>query len=254
MALNSSDVNAGDDILAAHHNSLIDDIEQHAHEGTDTTKVKAQNLDVSTGNVPTGGVGEASIEAIAVTKGKVKTGTGSATNITGVGNQNVAMQDYCFFPNIHCDTSPVVALHGHVFGDDDYVGRFSLFGPTQPHDAYWRYISASGPPEIWIVEDKATNLHAIWECDDPAPGGKPPIECFDKDGNRIGKTYRIIPPGNYAELKAQCQKDMAEKKLGTKPIGKILLEEWEIDEDSNPERPVGLDPAILVKKLKKIGS
>lgn len=39
MALNASDVNAGDDILAAHHNALIDDIEQHDHDGTDTEGV-----------------------------------------------------------------------------------------------------------------------------------------------------------------------------------------------------------------------
>ena len=45
MALNASDVSAGDDILAAHHNALIDDIEQHTHEGTDTTKVPVENLD-----------------------------------------------------------------------------------------------------------------------------------------------------------------------------------------------------------------
>ncbi len=39
MALNSSDVNAGDDILAAHNNNLIDDIEQHDHDGSDTAKL-----------------------------------------------------------------------------------------------------------------------------------------------------------------------------------------------------------------------
>jgi len=39
MALLSSDVNAGDDILATHHNTLIDDIEQHTHDGTDTAKI-----------------------------------------------------------------------------------------------------------------------------------------------------------------------------------------------------------------------
>ena len=41
MALNSSDVSAGDNILAAHHNSLIDDIEQHTHDGTDTAAINA---------------------------------------------------------------------------------------------------------------------------------------------------------------------------------------------------------------------
>lgn len=36
MALNAVDVNAGDDILAVHNNALIDDIEQHDHDGVDT--------------------------------------------------------------------------------------------------------------------------------------------------------------------------------------------------------------------------
>ena len=39
MALHSSDVNAGDDILATHNNNLIDDIQDHTHDGTDTAKV-----------------------------------------------------------------------------------------------------------------------------------------------------------------------------------------------------------------------
>lgn len=42
MALNASDVNAGDDILAAHNNALIDDIEQHTHDGTDTSYIGPQ--------------------------------------------------------------------------------------------------------------------------------------------------------------------------------------------------------------------
>ena len=36
MALNSSDVTAGNDVLASEYNSLIDDIQQHTHDGTDT--------------------------------------------------------------------------------------------------------------------------------------------------------------------------------------------------------------------------
>ncbi len=62
MALNSSDVNAGDDILAVHNNNLIDDIEQHIHEGTDTTKVKVENIDVSTGDLGADSVGASAIK------------------------------------------------------------------------------------------------------------------------------------------------------------------------------------------------
>ena len=80
MALNSSDVNAGDDILAVHNNNLIDDIEQHIHEGTDTTKVKAENLDVSTGDVPADGVATASIEDDAVTPAKLDDGADFTVN------------------------------------------------------------------------------------------------------------------------------------------------------------------------------
>lgn len=40
MALNASDVSAGDDILAAHNNALIDDMEQHTHDGVDTALAK----------------------------------------------------------------------------------------------------------------------------------------------------------------------------------------------------------------------
>ena len=44
MALNASDVNAGDNILAAHQNAIIDDIEQHNHDGTVTAKLSASVL------------------------------------------------------------------------------------------------------------------------------------------------------------------------------------------------------------------
>jgi len=44
MALNASDVNGGDEILAAHNNALIDDIEQHDHDGTVTAKLSASVL------------------------------------------------------------------------------------------------------------------------------------------------------------------------------------------------------------------
>jgi len=39
MALNYTDVSPGDTILAAHPNALLDDIEQHDHDGTDTSKL-----------------------------------------------------------------------------------------------------------------------------------------------------------------------------------------------------------------------
>lgn len=47
MALNASDVSAGDDILASHQNLIIDDIEQHTHDGTDTTAVTKLNNSVA---------------------------------------------------------------------------------------------------------------------------------------------------------------------------------------------------------------
>lgn len=71
MALNSADVSAGDTATAAQYNNLRSDVQEHTHEGTDTTKVKAESLDVSTGNVPTDGVGTASIEDAAVTLAKL---------------------------------------------------------------------------------------------------------------------------------------------------------------------------------------
>ena len=186
-------------------------------------------------------------------KSVIKTGTGSVTNITV--DTNITMQDYCFFPNIHADTSSGWTVEAYIFNPtDNYVGQFRVVnysGAGPAMDVYYRYISASGPPEIWIVKDDSIGLYTIWECDDPAPEGKPPIQCFDKDGNKIGQAILIIPPDNYAELKAQCQKDLAEKKPKAKSIGEALLDQWEIDELSNPDRPSGLAGDIVVKTLKR---
>jgi len=41
MALNSSDVAAGQDATASQYNNLIDDVEEHTHEGSDTAGVHA---------------------------------------------------------------------------------------------------------------------------------------------------------------------------------------------------------------------
>lgn len=71
MALHSADVSAGDTATAAQYNNLRSDVQEHTHEGTDTTKVKAESLDVSTGNVPTDGVGTASVEDNAITADKI---------------------------------------------------------------------------------------------------------------------------------------------------------------------------------------
>lgn len=247
---NSSPVSPGDDILASDYNDLRDDVLDsttgHPHDGVDGKVITASGLAADS-------VETAKIKAANVTNAKIKTGTGSIINLSA--SAEITMQDYCFFPNVHADSAGLAEMDSFLANPtDDYVARFRFAWTSGIHDIYYRYITSSGPPEIWIVRDKSKGIFTIWECDDPAPEGKPPIICRDKDGNKIGKTYRIIPPDNFAELKAQCQKDMAEKKPGAKHIGKVLLAEWEIDEDSNPERPVGLDPARLVKKLKKIGS
>ncbi len=95
MALNSSDVNAGDDILATHNNNLIDDIEQHTHEGTDTTKVKVENIDVSTGDLGADSVPDSALKAGAV--GATKLGTGATYN--GTITRILSLAPAAFVPN-----------------------------------------------------------------------------------------------------------------------------------------------------------
>lgn len=225
----------------------LGDVVQAAHINT------VQILDNLDGQIRTEQIKNAN-----VTKGKVKTGTGSVVNITA--NTEITAQDYCFFPNIHQDGSAYGwRLSAHLGNPtDDYVARFAVsatrvelheglsvltqYGGQDPADVYYRYITASGPPEIWIVKDDSKGLYTIWECDDPALGGKPPIVCFDKNGQKIGETIFVIPPDNYKKMK---------DKAGPKKIGKVLLEEWEIDEKSNPKRPAGLAVDVLVKRLKK---
>lgn len=49
MALNSSVVSGGDDILATDHNELREDIQQHTHDGTDTTDLPTIIADKNAG-------------------------------------------------------------------------------------------------------------------------------------------------------------------------------------------------------------
>lgn len=69
MALNASDVSPGDDILAAHNNALIDDIEQHDHDGVDTSLLAL--LSVDTGQLAASAVETAKINNDAVDKDKI---------------------------------------------------------------------------------------------------------------------------------------------------------------------------------------
>ena len=93
---------------------------------------------------------------------KLKTSTGSVSGSYSLEAWiNVVMNDFCFFPNIIVDGDTayywnVIANIGSIPIPTDTVGRFALHfigGTTRTYYVYWRYVTASKPPDIVVVHD-----------------------------------------------------------------------------------------------------
>ena len=110
-------------------------------------------------------------------KGKIK----SVANTTGVSGSigvtasvSIAMQDYCFTPNIYVDNQQYIRITGHNTSTADTTARLGLRndeGSSNSYNIRYRYITASDNPFIYAIQDKITGeIKHLWACDDPPPG------------------------------------------------------------------------------------
>jgi len=93
-----------------------------------------------------------------ITSNLLKTNTGDfiATFAAG-GTAVVQLNDYSFFPNISSDGDHFEVRNWLTF-ETDTVGRISLHNLTssdQTAKVYWRYVTSSEPPVIFVIPGRA---------------------------------------------------------------------------------------------------
>lgn len=110
-----------------------------------------------------------------IIKDKLKTGTGSASGaISASSGADIQGQDYSFAPNIYtADRS--LRMTGHSVLTANYVMRFGFYNTDGANPwnyaVYYRYITSSDHPFVFVLKDKATGEIAhVWAADDPPPG------------------------------------------------------------------------------------
>ena len=102
--------------------------------------------------------------------GALRTATGSCTSNLGL---SCTMHDYSFFPSLvsNC-TRPLQMLSLAGTLPTNTIGRFGApgnCGTTSNHGnrAYWRYVTSSDRPSVWIVVDGDGGIVSFWEAEDP---------------------------------------------------------------------------------------
>ena len=215
------------------------------------------------------GAAALTIAAGAVSQAKLKTSTGSV-NIShdnvGTKSANLTLPggEYGFYPQIK-SSDEVSASIGSQITSTTYITNIYLtlnilssYGTSYAY-ARQRYVTSSGEVFwIFILRDKVTkDVISIWQAPDHpcfGNGGKPllvphPFPDYDETKHEI-----IVINPSHEEVEAM-------KKLGErgedepdKDLLEVIMEEYEIDEDSKPAWPtkavtVGLPKDYETKKM-----
>ena len=194
-----------------------------------------------------------------VTQAKLKTSTGSVSATAYVGATNLTLPggEYGFYPQVNGDMNAQIASAVNV---SSYITNICLTANgSSGVSAQQRYVTSSGEVFwIFILRDKVTkDVISIWQAPDHpcfGNGGKPllvphPFPDYDETKHEI-----IVINPSHEEVEAM-------KKLGErgedepdKDLLEVIMEEYEIDEDSKPAWPtkavtVGLPKDYETKKM-----
>lgn len=177
-----------------------------------------------------GGTLEADIDGsgyssvIPLSSSLLKTGTGTASASLGaLAYADIAMQDYCFFPNMGgVTTAGMFSIYAYSTTAATYVGRFAISnndaGTPRIYSIYWRYITATDEAFFYIIRDKTTGeVLATWACTDPPAGFwgldekpedfVPPIIMTPEPPNFEDVTLFKYPMDGYKEIIEKARKD-----------------------------------------------
>jgi hypothetical protein len=114
---------------------------------------------------------ESHLGTSAVSQAKLKTATGSTNgNLAQNAYIAIAMNAYCFSPNIYTDGG-LFHVSGHSSSTGDQTARCGLLngeGGTKAYYVRWRYVNSSDPePWVFVLVNKETNkIECVWESED----------------------------------------------------------------------------------------
>ena len=232
---------------------------------------------VTEAKLASGAVTAAKLASSAVSQAKLKTSTGSVNishNNAGTWSANLTLPggEYGFYPQIkrvpgdttYSEEDVAASISGGI-SSTTYITNilltlniYSSYGTSYAY-AQQRYVTSSGEVFwIFILRDKFTkDVISIWQAPDHpcfGNGGKPllvphPFPDYDETKHEI-----IVINPSHEEVEAM-------KKLGErgedepdKDLLEVIMEEYEIDEDSKPAWPtkavtVGLPKDYETKKM-----
>ena len=160
-ALNGSNVSTGT-VAAARLGTGVATGSTYLHGDQTWGALNAAHL--TAGTIPTARL------ANRVGTGALRTGTGSCTSNTGLG---CTMHDYSFFPSLVSNCSRTLYARGFAGTlPTDTIGRVSVPGncgtsTNHGNRVYWRYVTSSDRPSVWIVVDGDGGIVSFWEAEDP---------------------------------------------------------------------------------------
>ena len=160
-ALNGSNVSTGT-VAAARLGSGTASASTYLHGDQTWGALDAAHL--TAGTIPTARL------ANRVGTGALRTATGSCTSNRGL---NCTMHDYSFFPSLvsNC-TRPLRPSASGGTLPTDTIGRVTVGGncgtsTNHGNRVYWRYVTSSDRPSVWIVVDGDGGIVSFWEAEDP---------------------------------------------------------------------------------------
>ena len=180
-----------------------------------------------------------------VTQAKLKTSTGSVSHTGASANYTLPGGEYGFYPQIKAPSQTTIEVKiALTFGTTSYTTNiyFILANGAYTCYAQQRYVTSSGEVFwIFILRDKITkDILAMYQAPDHpcfGNGGKPflvshPFGNYDPETQEI-----IVINPSHEEVEAM-------KKLGErgedepdKDLLEVIMEEYEIDEESKPAWP-----------------
>jgi len=192
------------------------------------------------------------LEADSVRTSELKTSTGSwSATLVDMAHAAVVMSEYSFFPGIGRSNGsgwcPLVTAYA---SSAPAYGRWQLHNNcnlTRTFYVRWRYVTASGPAQVWIIVDENGYINQIWAAGDPVDRENPyaivPIELSPMPAN-----YKKVFVANLADLPGLNEEKIEQGYLEDWEAVKIMAS-YKIDLSSNPLRPEELGADIEYKNL-----
>jgi hypothetical protein len=215
--------------------------------GTKLTSQQMQQLRDNIAAMANGDSGAPEIQEAAygsstVDQTALKDSTGDQSgSVSDGGTVIVTMNDFCFSPNIYGQATSMTLRVGN--SNSGTVGRFRIYNPegtSQNYEVNWRYITATGEPFIFVLQDPVTgDIKHVWMSEDDPPPKFPdvdPIIEIDKNGQQINFIKAFEEKADVQMIKDLRAKGIKDLKL----IHEIMQSDYEFDSQANIFKPKNL--------------